>query len=217
MTAATGKQRSPLVLALVVIAACAFFFVMYGLYVYEATKGGSVTVGQVIYNLYAYGGFSVICMAGLAVTALVPLPQKAVWSRIFIWGIILLGYHFATQFFANAFNMALMTFQTGLIFASEYIPFLLLTGVLIALLCQWNTQKKTAVNTLAWVGLLVSSFCSGWFIYHTLTSMISMDAIVLCDVLLGVSQALLCSAVIAFVFCATRSAAAFAQSFRPAC
>lgn len=190
---------------------CAFFFTAYGMYVYEATLSKGVTLGQVIYNLYAYGGFMVICLTGLAVTSLVGGKKKTVVSRVFIWGTILLAYHFASQFFANAFNLALMNFQQALVYSSEYLPCLALVVALIVLITQWGNERKKAANTAAWIGLLISAFLSGWLIYHKLTSMISMDTVVIYDMLFGVAHALVVPVAIAFLFNATRKQELFEQ------
>lgn len=213
MDTTTKKQKPGIVLAVLLLLACAFFFITYGLYVGEATRGEEVSTGQVIYTLYAYGGFGVICLAGIAVAALSNVKKKAVVSRVFMWGTILLAYHFATQFFANAFNLAVMTFQKGLIYSSEYIPSLLLVAALIAVLCQWNAENRKAAAMISWISLLVSAFLAGWFIYHKLTSMISLDAVIVYDALFGVAHAVVTPVAIGFLFQATRKNEAFRQSF----
>lgn len=207
------KPKSAIVMSCLLLLFCAFFFVTYGLFVYEATLGEAITLGQIVYNLYAYGGFMVICLAGLAVSALARGARKTVVSRVFAWGTILLAYHFASQFFANAFNLAVMDFQTGLVYSAEYLPCLILVAVLIAVISQWGAAGKKAANTVAWIGLLVSAFLSGWLIYHKLTSMISMDPVVIYDALFTVAHALVVPFAIGFLFNATRKQELFEGTF----
>lgn len=198
---------------LLLVVFCIFFFLTYGLFVYQATRAEGASFAQILYNLYAYGGFFVICLAGMAVSVLLPTAKKAVIARVFMWGTILLSYHFASQFFANAFNLAVMNFQQALIYSSEYLPCLILVGTLIALLSQWGTERKKVTNTIAWVGLLISAFLSGWLIYHKLTSLISLDAVVVCDALFSLAHALVVPFAIAFLFNATRNNEIFEQTF----
>ncbi|MEG0594786.1 MAG: hypothetical protein RR514_06180, partial [Christensenella sp.] len=212
MDAAMKRQKSAVVMPCLLLVFCAFFFVTYGLYVYAATIGEGVTVGQIIYNLYAYGGFMVICLAGMALTALIAKGKKASASKVFIWGAILLAYHFASQFFANVFNLAVMDFAGGLVYSADYLPCLILVAVLIALLTQWNAHKKIT-NYIAWIGLLVSAFLSGWLIYHKLTSMISMDVVVIYDALFSIAHALVVPFAVAFLWNATRKPELFEQTF----
>lgn len=198
---------------LLLLMCCVFFFLSYGLFVYEATRTEGASIAQILYNLYAYGGFFVICLAGMAVSVLLPTAKKAVIARVFMWGTILLAYHFASQFFANAFNLAVMSFQQALIYSSEYLPCMILVGTLIALLSQWGAEGKKVTNTIAWIGLLVSAFLSGWLIYHKLTSLISLDAVVVCDALFSVAHALVVPVAIAFLFHVTRNNEVFEQTF----
>ena len=99
MDTTVKKRKSAVVLACILLLACLAFFVTYGLFVYGATMGDAVTPAQVVYTFYAYGGFTVICLAAVAVIALSKANKKAVYIRIFLWGIILLAYHFGAQFF----------------------------------------------------------------------------------------------------------------------
>ena len=213
MDTTVKKRKSAVVLACILLLACLAFFVTYGLFVYGATMGDAVTPAQVVYTFYAYGGFTVICLAAVAVIALSKANKKAVYIRIFLWGIILLAYHFGAQFFANIFNFALMTFQQGLIYVSEYIPSLCLVATLIAVLCQWNAEDKKLARAISWVGLLASAFLSGWFIYYKLTSLAFTDAAIVYEALFGIAHAVVIPLAIGFLFNALRNEELFKRTF----
>ena len=210
------KYRSLYILALILLASCILFFVSYGLFVNSSAQlsENEIGVGHVIYSLYAYGGFIVICLVAIAVISFLRGKYKSVVSRVFIWAALLLSYHYASAFFANAFNLALLGFRQGLIYSAEYLPSLLLTIVLIAVICQWNSENKKAAYMISWACLIISGFLSGWFIFYKITGRVSDDSIIIHDMFFGIMQAVVIPVAIAFVFNCCRKKELFDRAFK---
>ncbi len=187
--------------AAVLLVICAAYFVLFGLYVGEATAGEPVTPDRMVYSLYAYGGLAIACIAGMAATVLM---RSSVWFRVFVWGAILLCYHFASQLFANLHNLSVLGFYQGMLYAAEFIPSMALVAALIALICQWNAQSKAATKNIAWIGFLCSAFLSGWLIYHRITTRELDDPVVLYDMGMAIMQALVAPLALLLIFLQSR-------------
>lgn len=206
-----AKSGAVRVMGVVFILLCAWFVAVFGLFI-TSVVGGSVNLDRAAYNFYAYGGFAVAGMLCVVLFTFAAKKRRAVLTQFFLWGVLLCSFNYSTLFFANIFNLRVMTFLQGLTYLGDYLPSMILCVVLVALLSQWRGGNMVIVNRIAWVSLLVSAFLSAFVIYY-IASVITAESSSFFSGLFQITHAVVVPCAIGWLFCATRSKETFEQTF----
>ncbi|MDR1795964.1 MAG: hypothetical protein LBR44_00740 [Clostridiales Family XIII bacterium] len=202
-------------LGLLYLALFAWACAVFGVFVKAATVAPQLTVDQVAYNFYYYGGLPLALVACVVLFSFFAGARRPALMQYFLWAALLFSFNYATMFIANLFNLRSMTFLQGFTWLSDYLPSMILCVLLVALLSQWGKGAGAlrAVHVIAWVGLLFSAFMACYVVYYLATSADFSQAKALYSGLFQIAHAALLPVAIAWLFAATRSPEVYAWVF----
>ncbi len=177
-TTVNRTKRAPfIILAIIILAACAVFFTGFGGYMHEAAAASGMTLGiqMILYYLYLYGGMMVACIVVLMLMVLLLKNKREFFAKIFVWGAFLLAMLASAGFFGNLVQVSsFTTTEQGVAYFATYIPYVVVVVSPIALIVQWDSSSRRAVNLVSLVSLMVSAVLTVLLIANIMTQMQSM-------------------------------------------
>jgi len=215
----SGRAIAPCsLLGALFLALFAWYCVIFALFVKEATIGAQLSVDQVAYNFYYYGGIPLALIACALLLSFAAGRLRSALVQYCLWAALLFGFDYATAFIPNLYNLRAMTFLQGFTWLSDYLPGMILCALLVALLSQWKRLAKASgtlrvVHMIAWVGLLFSAFMACYVIYYLATSADFSQTKALYSGLFQITHAVILPVAIAWFFAATRSQEVLAGVF----
>jgi len=207
-------MKAARLIGIIYLALFIWLVIVFGLFI-NAPGYSSVGIdfGQALYNFYYYGGIPLAGFACVVVFTFIGGKAASVLSQYFFWGVMLFAFNYSSLFFANAFNLSMMTFLQGFTWLSDYLPSLVLCATLVAMLSCWGRENKKIVNAIAWIGTLFSAFMAGYVIFYIAGVIDVTLAASRSSGIFQIVHAVIVPVCIAWCFCLTRNSEIFAQTF----
>ncbi len=144
------------IIAIITLIFSAGYFVGLGGYISIAAPTG-IDIVQFLNVLYASGGMIVACVVVLMVLMFVLKNKRELWTKILIWGILLLSVLASANFFGNLTQLAAANFTQGLAFVARYAPYMAVSVASVAMIAQWDNGEHKAANMVSFVCMLVAA------------------------------------------------------------
>lgn len=209
------KKAPFIILAIIILATCAAYFIGFGGYLSgaAAASGLSLNFQMVLYYLYLYGGLMVACIVVLMIVVLALKNMREFFAKMFVWGTFLLAMLGSAGFYGNLAQLSSFTSTDQVIaFFATYAPYVALSVASVALIVQWDDNRRKKANMVSLVCMLVSAAMTIMLASNVMTQMKSMldmlgtmQAVYIYQYIFMITTALACTLMCVFYFYVTLS------------
>ncbi|MEG2202576.1 MAG: hypothetical protein RRY10_02925 [Christensenellaceae bacterium] len=108
--------------------------------------------------LYGVGAFAVVCVLVLMIALITLKNKREIVAKIFSWGVLLFTLLYTSGLYVSLLQLSSLTNLDAFNFIASYIPSIAVCVTFIAMISQWDSSDKKAVNMIALVSVMVSLF-----------------------------------------------------------